>query len=237
MTEMMLLRPVKSGNTFEQTVERLAQAIKLGVVPVGERLPAERELAAQLNVSRVTLRDAIRALTEAGYVESRRGRLGGTFVLFDPGAQRAGNARRVARRLGAPEVLDVLAYRAVVEPGAAELAAATELAPDDIARLKGFLDAVCEAATETHRIADSRLHLAIGELSGSPSLAAAVTDIQVRINELLLAIPVFERNIAHSDAQHRAIVKAIVAGDPAKARRAMTAHVEATAALLRGLLA
>jgi DNA-binding GntR family transcriptional regulator len=75
-----VFRPVRAGNPFEETVERLLQAIKLGVVVPGDRLPPERELATRLNVSRVTLREAIHALTEAGYVESRRGRYGGTFV-------------------------------------------------------------------------------------------------------------------------------------------------------------
>lgn len=75
-----LFRPVRAGNAFEETVERLLQAIRLGVVGAGERLPSERELAERLGVSRVTLREAIRALSDAGYVESRRGRYGGTFV-------------------------------------------------------------------------------------------------------------------------------------------------------------
>src|SRR5438874_9112974 len=75
-----LFRPVRTGNAFEETVERLLQAIRLGVAGPGERLPAERELANRLNISRVTLREAIRALQESGYVESRRGRYGGTFV-------------------------------------------------------------------------------------------------------------------------------------------------------------
>src|SRR3954466_4694431 len=74
-------RPVRGGNAFEITVARLAQAIRLGMVAVGERLPPERELAEQLRVSRVTLREAIGALREAGYLESRRGRSGGTFVV------------------------------------------------------------------------------------------------------------------------------------------------------------
>src|SRR5580698_10589419 len=61
-----LFRPVRAGNAFEETVERLLQTIRLGVVGPGERLPAEREMAARLNVSRVTVREAIRALQQAG---------------------------------------------------------------------------------------------------------------------------------------------------------------------------
>src|SRR5262249_35621220 len=74
-------RPVRGGNAFEITVSRLVQAIKLGLVEVGDRLPPERELAEQLQVSRATLREAISALREAGYLSSRRGRTGGTFVV------------------------------------------------------------------------------------------------------------------------------------------------------------
>ncbi len=87
-------RPVRGGNAFEITVARLAQAIKLGLVAEGERLPAERDLAERLRVSRVTLREAIRALREAGYLESRRGRTGGTFVLA--GAAGASSATGVS---------------------------------------------------------------------------------------------------------------------------------------------
>jgi DNA-binding FadR family transcriptional regulator len=69
-----VLGPVRSQNAFEETVERLLGVIKLGVVGPGERFPAERELAALLGVSRITLREAIGDLRDAGYVESRRAR-------------------------------------------------------------------------------------------------------------------------------------------------------------------
>ena len=80
----VVFRPIRTGNAFEETVERLLHAIKLGVVTAGERLPAERELALRLGVSRATLRDSIRELEQAGYVESRWGRSGGTFVIYQP---------------------------------------------------------------------------------------------------------------------------------------------------------
>ena len=77
----LLLRPGRAGNAFEETVQRLLQSIRLGLIEPGGRLPAERELATMQGVSRDTVRDAIAALTEAGYLTSRRGRYGGTFVM------------------------------------------------------------------------------------------------------------------------------------------------------------
>ncbi|MDT4957248.1 MAG: hypothetical protein QOD31_1047, partial [Pseudonocardiales bacterium] len=75
-----LLRPVRLGNAFEDTVGRLLETIRLGVLAPGESLPPERELATRLGVSRDTVREAIKSLSEAGYLESRRGRYGGTFL-------------------------------------------------------------------------------------------------------------------------------------------------------------
>jgi len=231
-----LLRPIKEGNTFERTVERLATAVRMGVVEPGDRLPPERELAEQLHVSRVTLREAIKALQQAGYVVSTRGRNGGTVVVYDPAARPIDDPRRVAREFGVEELLDALALRSIVEPGAAELAAARMLDQDSASRLRAALAAVKSADDRTRRVADSRLHVLIGELSGSTSVAAAVADVQARLDTLLAAIPVFDRNIAHSDAQHSRVVRAIIRSEPAAARAAMHEHVDGTAALLRGLL-
>jgi DNA-binding FadR family transcriptional regulator len=204
-------RPVRGGNAFEITVARLAQAIRLGLVPVGERLPPERELAERLQVSRVTLREAIAALREAGFLESRRGRSGGTFVVratgdgFEPGrgANPVQDAAALAREMG-DALHDALDFRRVLEPGAAALAATRALSAPDRAHLVACL--------------------------------AAIADVQLRLDRLLAAIPVLRRNLDHSDAQHERVVEAILAGDPAVARSAMEEHCDATAALLRGLL-
>lgn len=237
MPEDPLLRPIKDGNTFEQTVERLATAVRMGVVPTGERLPPERDLAEQLGVSRVTLRQAIKALQQAGYVVSARGRNGGTIVVYDPAERRPPDPHHVVSTLGHAAVLDALALRSVVEPGAAELAAARDIGPVGRARLEAALSAYLAAEGPARRVADSRWHILVAELSGSPSVAATVADVQARLDELLAAIPVFGVNIAHSAAHHRRITRAIAAGDPDAARAAMSEHVAGTAALLRGLLA
>jgi DNA-binding FadR family transcriptional regulator len=68
-----LFRPVRAANAFEETVERLLQAVRLGVVAPGERLPTERELAARFGVGREKVRESLRALTAAGYLEAAQG--------------------------------------------------------------------------------------------------------------------------------------------------------------------
>jgi DNA-binding FadR family transcriptional regulator len=236
LTEVPVWRPVRGGNAFEITVARLAQAIRLGLVAVGERLPPERELAEQLRVSRVTLREAIGALREAGYLESRRGRAGGTFVVHaGPAPGPLPDAGEIAREMG-DQLHDALDFRRVLEPGAAALAAGRPLSAAQRSRLVACLTASRDRGAVSRRVDDSRLHLAIAAASGSESVAAAVADVQLRLDGLLAAIPVIRRNLDHSDAQHTAIVDAILAGDPDAARVGMEEHCDGTAELLRGLL-
>ena len=87
-----------------------------------------------------------------------------------------------------------------------------------------------------YRPVDSRLHVALADLAGSPSLTAAVADVRMRLNDLLDMIPLLPPNIEHSTEQHRRVVEAIVSGNPKAARQAMEKHLEGTASLLRGFL-
>jgi GntR family transcriptional repressor for pyruvate dehydrogenase complex len=226
--------PVPVRNAFEVTVERLAQSIRVGVLADGDQLPPERELADTFGVSRVTLREAIKALRTAGLVKSRRGRGGGTFVV-SPTAQRTMAAEFGAwpTRQGLDDALDL---RRVVEPGCAALAAGRPLTASDRATLHRCLDETSRCTPDTRRLADSRLHMAIAAATGSASVTAVVADVQVRLDGLLRAIPVIMANIAHSDAQHAAIVDAILGGQVERARIEMEEHVDGTAALLRGFL-
>ena len=231
-----VLRPVRGHHAFEACVEQLATTIRLGVYPLGSTLPSERELAARLNVSRATLREAMAALREAGLVETRRGRGGGTVVTLEP---RSPAARRRARATPAErrDWLDALDYRRIVEPGAAHLAARARLDTAARDQLEEAHRAVAEARRPAeHRQADSRFHLTIAALTGSPRVVEAVTSVQSTLHEMLLAIPVLEANIAHSDRQHAAVVRAVLRGNADRARAVMEEHCDDTAALLRGLV-
>ena len=230
-----VFRPVRTGNAFEETVERLLHAVKLGLVAHGDSLPPERELAVRLGVSRVTLREAIRALQQAGYVESRRGRYGGTFVTYQPAEPGQGDLRRIVADLG-EDIDDALRYRQVLEPGACALTAARTLTAEQRQYLQARLDDVARADSAGYRLLDSRFHLAIAEMAGSPSLYVSIESTRLRLNDLLNAIPLLQPNIEHSERQHRAILAAILTGDAAAAYREMEQHVTGTASLLRGFL-
>ncbi len=239
----VLLRPVRGTNAFEATVEQLATAIRLGVFAEGDRLPPERELAASMRVSRATLREAMAALRQAGLVKTRAGRGGGTQVTqANPTAFAADELdRRTAAKSRVEADLDrcrdALILRRVVEPGAAFVAATTDLTPDQRAWLRTASHEVAAAADPVlHRQADSRLHLAIARLSGSRRLLDLVTEVQRDLHDMLTAIPVLSVNISHSNAEHASIVEAILSGDPDQARGVMECHCDASAALLRGLL-
>jgi GntR family transcriptional repressor for pyruvate dehydrogenase complex len=231
-----VLRPVRGHHAFEACVEQLATAIRLGVYPLGTTLPSERDLAAILHVSRATLREAMAALREAGLVETRRGRGGGTVVTLKPRTPSARAAARISpeRRR---DWLDALEFRRVVEPGAAYLAARSR--PEGARREqleRALADVEGARKPAAHRQADSRFHLTVASLAGSPRVIEAVTSVQSTLHEMLLAIPVLAANIAHSDRQHAALAKAILAGNADRARTIMEEHCDDTAALLRGLV-
>jgi DNA-binding FadR family transcriptional regulator len=230
-----LLGPVRAGNAFEETFERMLTVIKLGLVAPGNRFPPERDLAALFGVSRLTLREAIRALQQSGYVESRRGRFGGTYVTYEPPVPDPGEARRIALQ-DADRLTDALTFRLVVETGAAEVLAQSGGDRGRSVLLARLAD-LNNATRGDYRRLDTLFHLAIAELTGSALLAAACADARVRLNDLLNAIPVLEHNIEHTARQHTAIAEAILGGDARRARRAVAEHLDGTAALLRGFLA
>ncbi|MFF6778144.1 FadR/GntR family transcriptional regulator [Streptomyces sp. NPDC012637] len=228
-----VLRPVRAGNGFEEALEQILQVVRLGLVPGGERLPAERELADRMGISRVTLREVLKVLQEQGLVESRRGRYGGTFVLQRP--QTADEAE-LRRRIAAVDMEDTLRFREVLEVGAAGLCAAHGLDEEGAERLRAALAATHDAPLGDYRRQDTLLHLTLAELSGSPTLTAQYAAVRATVNDLLDCIPLLVRNLEHSQHQHTALVEAVLEGDADAAREVMREHCAGTAALLRGFL-
>src|SRR3954454_9319591 len=80
----LLLAPIEPAGAVEQVVRRIGEAIGAGVLAPGERLPGQVELAETLGVARMTLRQALAVLEDAGLLEVRRGRPGGSFGAAEP---------------------------------------------------------------------------------------------------------------------------------------------------------
>lgn len=228
-----VLRPVRAGNGFEEALEQILQILRLGLVRGGERLPAERELAERLGISRVTLREVLKVLQDQGLVESRRGRYGGTFVRKRADAVGEDELRR---RVAGVDLEDVLRFREVLETGAAGLCAVHGLTDAQAERLREALTGTRDAPLADYRRHDTLLHLTLAELSGSPTLTAQYAAVRATVNDLLDCIPLLVRNLEHSQHQHTALVEAVLDGDADGAREIMREHCAGTAALLRGFL-
>ncbi len=223
--------PVHSQTAFEETVERLGTAIKLGLLTPGTRLPAERELCGMLGIARSTLRQALTALAQSGHLHATRGRGGGTFVADPQPPAEPPSAELIA---GWREVCD---ERMMVEAGVVLLAAerarpATIDALDDlVTAIDGLLDDF-----PAYRQLDVRLHVGLAELTGSPRLVRAMTDVQGAMTGLISHIAHPPEVLDSANLQHRRLLTAVRRHDPSAAVRVITEHLHGTEHVLAGLL-
>lgn len=223
--------PVRSYTAFEETVDRLGTAIKLGLLAPGSRLPAERELCARLGIARSTLRQALTALTQSGHVFATRGRRGGTFVS-DPQPPAVPPSPKVLAQWR--ETCD---ERLAVELGVAMLAA--ERAERGDLDALDLLAATLEGALEdfaAYRQADIRLHVGLAEATHSARLVRTMTEVQGAMTDLIAYIPHPPQVLASSNAQHRRLLAAVRERDAMRAVRAMAEHLQGTEHVLAGLL-
>jgi DNA-binding FadR family transcriptional regulator len=223
--------PVQSQTAFEETLERLGTAIKLGLLQPGERLPAERALCRQLGISRSTLRQALTALVQSGHLHAARGRSGGTFVAESPPPAEAPSAALLAEWREACD--QRLAVELAVAVLAAERAGNAALAP---------LDECVSAMDETledfigFRQADVRWHIGLAEAAGSPRLVAAMTEAQGQMSDLIAYIAHPPELLAWSNQQHAKMLAAVRKRDGDRAMRIMAEHLKGTEHVLAGLL-
>jgi GntR family transcriptional regulator, transcriptional repressor for pyruvate dehydrogenase complex len=226
-----VFQPVQPPTTFEETVERLGTAIRLGLLQPGSQLPPERDLAERLRISRSTLRQALTTLVQSGHLVSVRGRAGGTFV-----AERPPMGQDVAAEVLGEGGRAVLDYRVAVETGAAVLAAERARGPelDRLDRLTEQMDQAGEF--EDYRRADVRFHIGIAEATGAARLVAAMTEVQGQMSDLIARIAHPPEVLTTSNEQHRRLVAALRRGDSARAVRIARQHIEGTEHILAGLL-
>ena len=226
-----IFAPVQSQTAFEETLERLGTAIKLGLLTPGARLPAERELCRQLGISRSTLRQALTALVQSGHLFATRGRSGGTFVAEAPPAADAPSAALLA---GWRDACD---QRLAIELGVAVLAA-ERAEPEALAPLDDCV-AVMDATLQdfpAYRQADVRWHIGLAEAAGSQRLLAAMTEAQGLMTDLISYIAHPPELLAWTNQQHAKMLVAVRRGDGDRAMRIMAEHLKGTEHVLAGLL-
>jgi GntR family transcriptional repressor for pyruvate dehydrogenase complex len=226
-----IFAPVRSQTAFEETLDRLGTAIKLGLLAPGTRLPAERELCEQLGIARSTLRQALTALVQSGHLHAVRGRGGGTFVADVPPPAEAPSAELVA------SWRDICDQRLAVELGVAVLAA-ERATPDAIAPLDALVSEMEGHLNDfpAYRRADVRFHVALAEATGSARLVTATTEAQGAMSDVISHIAHPPEVLAWSNAQHARLISCLERHDPTMAVRIMTEHLHGTEHVLAGLL-
>jgi len=223
--------PVRSSTAFEETVDRLGTAIKLGLLPPGTQLPPERELCGMLGIARSTLRQALTALAQSGHLHAQRGRGGGTFVADRPPPTQPPTAEELA------QWRDVCDWRLSVELGVAVLAA-ERATPDEVAALADVVEAIDDLIDDfpAYRQADVRFHIGMAEATGSPRLIAAMTEAQSAMTDLIAHIAHPPEVLDWANDQHRRLVSALRQHDSDAAARVITEHLHGTEHVLAGLL-
>jgi GntR family transcriptional regulator, transcriptional repressor for pyruvate dehydrogenase complex len=177
--EARTFEPVTARRTFESVVEQLAYAIRLGELTVGTRLPPERELAAAMEISRPTLREAIKVLARAQLVRVEPGAAGGTVVASD-----SVPADLLTRqiRISVAEVGAVLEARRAFEPTVAQLAG-LYATTTDFRRLREIIEDHRRAITNRDRYnqCDEQFHSAIASATGNPVIVEVMRGFLRRV--------------------------------------------------------
>jgi GntR family transcriptional regulator, transcriptional repressor for pyruvate dehydrogenase complex len=232
-----VLAPVTLRPAAETVADRLVTAIALGQFMLGERLPAERDLAVMLEVSRTTVREAVRQLVEGGYVRVERGRNGGIFVESVWGE----DADAMIRRTLVPNwerLEQLLDFRAIIEGEIARVAA-TRRAARDVDAIRAAVHAYAEAGPDraSSSAADLRLHQTIAAATANPYLVELSLRVRRDVSLGIGAEPWSPRLRERALRQHPELAHAIVEGDVVRAGLLAAEHFSLTEQTIRDLLA
>ena len=226
----MALQKINKQNVSDIVYQQLEDCILEGTWKPGEKIPSENNLAEQLGVSRVTVRNALQRLSSIGLVEARQG--GGTYVKRNDEGQTLLLLKPILMQTK-PDVKYFLEYRLAIEPEIAALAAQRVL-PEQMEQIQSYLQAY-EKAVQCGDMAaaepeDAALHYAIAVASANPLI--------IKIYEIIKDI--YGQNLSQivrdvgADAgirNHRKIVNAIALGNAADARTYMRKHLSETVLL------
>ncbi len=219
-----LLTPAVAGGRADEVVQRISEAIYLGLLDDGEKLPVEVDLAAQFGVAPMTVRDALAVLREQDLVETRRGRSGGSFVRR-PTTPPVEPLRQRLVQMSSSALRDLVDEHQAITGQSARLAAQRASAVN-VRRLFGLTEQLRSADSGGDRIrADCRFHIELAIAAQSTRLTRREVSLQAEISGLIwlpLGPPVDLDAIVED---HHAIASAVVTEDADEARRLAERHV------------
>jgi DNA-binding FadR family transcriptional regulator len=221
---MPQFKPLKQTRISEEVLRQLKEAILLGQFKSQGKLPSERELTEQFQVSRGVIREAIRALEITGFVTTRQGNTGGAFVT-ELSFNHVGNAfvdLFLADKVSIPEMAQV---RRIIEPQVARLAAVhitTEGEQMLIAAQKAEFIAPKSHAERITAI--QRVHLVLAEICGNRFLEAIVKSMLRLTREVVEAVEP-DHSKLHAPGEHRNVIDAVIKGNGPAAADAMAEHL------------
>lgn len=220
----MELQLVKSDNTplSEKVAEQVVNFIQVNRMQKGDKLPNEKELMGQLNVSRSTIREAMRSLSSRGIVVIRQG--SGTYISNLPGV--TDDPLGLEFKYDKEKVLrDLLELRGIMEPSIAAQSARCA-SEEDIQEILSLSNQVSESIRkgENHLTYDVAFHCKIAESTGNDILNVLFPEIAkgIRLFTALLG----DRIINDVMIDHERIARAIAQRDSQRAHTAMTMHIE-----------
>jgi DNA-binding FadR family transcriptional regulator len=220
----VVFAPLEGAGRAELVERRLTDAIILGLLVDGERLPSESEMAKRFGVATVTAREALEALRDKGLVDTRRGRDGGSFVTAGRDKTRTVLDARV-RSLSRVELRDMGTYYAAIAGSCAGLAA-DRATDDDLERVRGIALVADQDETAARR-RQGMFQLEIAALSQSARLVREELRLQAEFAPLLwlwLREPEYRRR---SLGAREAVIEAIALGDADEAQNRTRHHVTA----------
>ncbi|MEW1828735.1 FadR/GntR family transcriptional regulator [Streptomyces sp. NPDC088196] len=223
------------GTVTQRAIDSIKALIGEGRLEPGQRLPTERDLAAQLGISRSSMREAIRALTVLGVLEARHG--SGIYVTQLEAGDLLETFGVVADLSRGPGLVELLEVRRILESTATALAAA-RITPDQLAEVEKHLTAMNATDDPEEILAhDLAFHREIAAAAGNDTMAAILEGLSSRTFRARVWRGYQEEGaFARTRREHAAIHRALVAHDPEAARAAAASHVGEVEEWLRAQL-
>ncbi len=216
---------VRTSRLYEQIVQQIEESVLNGTLKPGDQLPAERDLAQRLGVSRTAVREAVKTLREKGLVEAYSGR--GTFIT-NATSQAARQSFDLMVKIGQQESSPHLVeLRLILEPAIAALAAA-RVKGEDLVTMREAVDVMDRSQEDPQAYieADLDFHLALAEAAANPLILSLIDSIVGLLREQRIKIFNVEGRPHRGQYHHKRILAAVEQRDPEMAREAMRAHLE-----------